>query len=403
MTGCTGTPTISASNAIIFSAPVNDVQCGNSTCTAINNFFVRDNTANVYYIPSINNISRNESGCTANSQLNGSVCARNDLAVLQFESLASDNDTRVVWPVSVSYTTGNWTNFINAYRMWNATSGRRPARFTTIVKLQTQTNIVFNGQPPTDMRFVLAKSTDTVNSSTWTVVNINYPSMTGALSLTVNGTVMNPIAASSGNSVFRNSSICGINKFFSNNNTLSFMLTSNSSCQVRATLTSTLSVVTKINSDLATFNANGGTTVFIERLAQNLGINPNRIVIRDLYEGSTIVDFQIMPDPSLTSDQSAVTNNLNFLSNSIQQGLNLGSLGPVISSSGVVNILNTDGSQVSPPTTPTPPVVDDSAQTTRTIIIATVCSVVGAAGIAVGLYFLIKKLRAVQTVALKAE
>lgn len=337
--------------------------------------------------------------------MNGYACIRTDVGVLEFESLASDFDTRTVWPVTVRYINANWTSTVNAYRMWNSSSGRRPARFNSIVRLQQLTTLNFSGQPPSDMRLQLVRTTEAGSTTVWSIVNIYYPSMSGALSVSVNGVVIVPIAASVADSIFLKNTTCGASKYFSSNSTLSVVVTGALTCQVRVTLTTSLSMITKVNSDLATFNANGGVATFITIMARALNISASRIVIRDLYEGSTVIDYQIIADPTQTSDPTTVTNNLNSLSNLIQQGVDLGNLGPIISSTGSVSLVNSDGSKpatVQPPAPDTP--VDNSSQvTTTTIIIAVIGSVVGIAILVVGIYFLVKKLRANKAALMRAE
>lgn len=312
---------------------------------------------------------------------------------MEFESVAVDFDTRVVWPVNVSYIGANWTSSINAHRTWNVSSGRRAARFNALVRLQQLNTITFPGQPPADMKFQLVRTTDTGSSSVWTILNVPYPSMAGAMSVTVSGTVVNPIAASVDSSIFLKNSTCGASKFFSSNNTLSLVVTGANSCQVRVTLSSTVEMTTRISTDIPTFNFNGGVASFVRILALALNISASRIVVRDLYEGSAVVVYQITPDPTLLADPTAVVNNFNQLSGLIQQGIDLGSLGPIISSSGVVSMVNSDGTQTatSTPTNDLSPATGLSQ--TVIIVVAVVCSLVGAAIISVGLYFLIKKLR----------
>jgi len=48
---------------------------------------------------------------------------------------------------------------------------------------------------------------------------------------------------------------------------------------------------------LKEFYADGGTTRFVDRLAASLGINANRIKTVAVYEGSVILDFEIISDP----------------------------------------------------------------------------------------------------------
>ena len=44
------------------------------------------------------------------------------------------------------------------------------------------------------------------------------------------------------------------------------------------------------------FYANGGVTRFVDRMAASLGISAHRIKTVAVYEGSTVVDTQIVPE-----------------------------------------------------------------------------------------------------------
>lgn len=43
------------------------------------------------------------------------------------------------------------------------------------------------------------------------------------------------------------------------------------------------------------FYADGGTTKFVDRLAASLGIHASTIKIVSVYQGSVVVEFQIVP------------------------------------------------------------------------------------------------------------
>lgn len=49
---------------------------------------------------------------------------------------------------------------------------------------------------------------------------------------------------------------------------------------------------------LAEFFANGGTTRFVDRLASVLGLHASQVKIVSVYEGSLVVDYNLLPDES---------------------------------------------------------------------------------------------------------
>ena len=63
----------------------------------------------------------------------------------------------------------------------------------------------------------------------------------------------------------------------------------------------------RMNWTMAEFYSDGGTTRFVDRLAASLGISSHRIKVVAIYEGSTVVDFEIEkeePEPVATEDEN---------------------------------------------------------------------------------------------------
>lgn len=126
--------------------------CGLLLCTGFNNYIIQDHDGSFMGSPGTivaNNswIGDNEPGCTFNSAINGYVCARDDLAVLEYESIAPDFNTRIMWPVSLSYWGGNWTSITNGFREWDW-NGREPnnkrlGRFVSTIRLGQVYNMSF--------------------------------------------------------------------------------------------------------------------------------------------------------------------------------------------------------------------------------------------------------------------
>jgi hypothetical protein len=98
--------------------------CGLILCTGKNNYVVQDNDGAFLGTPGTllaNNswLGANEPNCTFNSYINGYICNRTDFAVLEYESIAADFNTRIMWPVNVSYWGGAWTSITNGWREWD--------------------------------------------------------------------------------------------------------------------------------------------------------------------------------------------------------------------------------------------------------------------------------------------
>jgi hypothetical protein len=68
-------------------------------------------------------IGGNTSSCTYYSTLNGYYCVDEDFGVLEYESVAPDFNTRIMWPVYLRFDGGNWTSQTNGWREWQWNGG----------------------------------------------------------------------------------------------------------------------------------------------------------------------------------------------------------------------------------------------------------------------------------------
>lgn len=97
--------------------------CGNMSCTGFSNYLVQDHTGEFLGFPGTiipNNtwIGDGEANCTAYPTMTAHICTRRDFAVVEYESIAKDYNSRVVWPVDAFYDGGNWTSTTNAFAQW---------------------------------------------------------------------------------------------------------------------------------------------------------------------------------------------------------------------------------------------------------------------------------------------
>lgn len=97
--------------------------CGNIPCTGRNNYLMQDHDGSLLGFPGViipNNsvIGDNTPGCVFNPITNGHVCNRTDFARLRYTSIAPDFQTRIMWPVNLTYDGGNWTSVTNGWREW---------------------------------------------------------------------------------------------------------------------------------------------------------------------------------------------------------------------------------------------------------------------------------------------
>jgi hypothetical protein len=91
----------------------------------MNNYMIFDYDTDGDFLPAqgvliANNswIGQGEPSCTFNAGANGYFCSDLDFAVLEYESIAPDFNTRIMWPVYLKYDGGNWESVTNAWIEW---------------------------------------------------------------------------------------------------------------------------------------------------------------------------------------------------------------------------------------------------------------------------------------------
>ena len=89
-----------------------DGGCGNFLCTGKNNYLIHDWDGAFLgspgiLIPNNSQIGNNEPECTFIQEINGHHCTTQDFGVLEYESIAPDFNTRIMWPVYLKYDGGS--------------------------------------------------------------------------------------------------------------------------------------------------------------------------------------------------------------------------------------------------------------------------------------------------------
>ena len=97
--------------------------CGSILCTGKNNYLVIDQDGQFFGQPGTlianhSDVGDNTADCESIPEINGHHCNRTDLAVIEYESVAPDFNTRNMWPVYLSYEGSNYTTQTNAWRQW---------------------------------------------------------------------------------------------------------------------------------------------------------------------------------------------------------------------------------------------------------------------------------------------
>jgi len=343
-----------------------DGACGETNCTGLANYYIRDDGLTLnpdgayYYLPSNTSFAQAE-GCELNTDIQGFLCSRTDIAVLQFESISKDYDQRAVWPVTLSYDLAKWVTVVNAPKKWD--NFNRMARFAALLITGKVYELTFSAQPPGDMRLQLQQKTNIASTTTdYVVLNITYKIPNVALRVSISEVKQNPLLTSdTSTSAADFYSTCGANKYFQQNGTLSVVVTSSPTCEVRVKIVSSIIASTTIATDLSSFEANGGTTSFITAVAKFLNITEDRVIVTSVKNGSTIIDYYITESVTSTVETSTTEStdltqtytDLTQLADTIQTtitSMDTNGLGSVVGSSTTVNVVNTDGTTFTPAT-----------------------------------------------------
>ena len=98
--------------------------CGDIECTGFQNYLVQDFDgtflgSKATIIPNNSIIASNEANCTFVSSMNAHLCNRSDFGVLEYQNVAADFNTRIMWPVNLFYEGSNYTTATNGWREWD--------------------------------------------------------------------------------------------------------------------------------------------------------------------------------------------------------------------------------------------------------------------------------------------
>jgi hypothetical protein len=93
---------------------------------------------------------------------------------------------------------------------------------------------------------------------------------------------------------------CGENRYVGVKNILEFYLTKG--CTLHIVPRDAIQSMVRMEWSVADFFASGGSTMFIDRLASSLGIHASTIKMVSVYEGSLVVNYEVIEptgDPTL--------------------------------------------------------------------------------------------------------
>lgn len=169
----------------------------------------------------------------------------------------------------------------------------RLSRFPGQLETGKDYTIEMAGTPPKKMRYTLQADLGGVK------LKIPYP-VAGSYTVKANGNLVEytPWDSELGrHSPLKKNLGCGENRYVGVENFLEFYLTPG--CEILVEPRDAIMTKVRLEWTLAEFYADGGVTRFVDRMAASLGISANRIKTVAVYEGSVIIDYEIMADSSL--------------------------------------------------------------------------------------------------------
>lgn len=112
--------------------------------------------------------------------MNAYMCLnRVNFGVLEYQSVAADRQTRIMWPVSLTAEGYSYTTVTNAWREWdwlgNEPLNRRFGRFVSIVALNRTYNMTYVSEPPEKLQLQIQKRSVTGDNNNWAIIKLHYP------------------------------------------------------------------------------------------------------------------------------------------------------------------------------------------------------------------------------------
>ena len=295
----------------------NDDDCGTEMdCTGPMNVILQDmdgsflggNKNGQAAVIASNPATVNPNKCIVRNDWNGYECQNANYNLLVFESLDLDTMTRRVSPVNIfsNYTQGyTYSNNLNSFMdhgWWLAyTSLQRESRFPVQVELGYTYNITFTGTNPKSMRFQVRGDDKGVGI----LVSIAYqnPEL-------LNVFVNDGPAIPEKNGTVAITDPSGSNTYEWLQRRLTFVVKNDDIVVLQTT--NAVHVSLALDTTVTEFYDGGGEGTFVDRIASLLGIDPARIVIVDVRQGSVLIDFAILEANTTVSSSNYTNNNLSL-------------------------------------------------------------------------------------------
>jgi len=97
---------------------------------------------------------------------------------------------------------------------------------------------------------------------------------------------------------------CGENRYIGVKNILEFYLTAG--CTLHIAPRDAIQTMVRMEWTMDEFFSAGGTTTFVDRVAGSLGIHASTIKVVSVYEGSVVLNYDIVPDDNEANPEKAL-------------------------------------------------------------------------------------------------
>lgn len=186
--------------------------------------------------------------------------------------------------------------------MWDGfyTGQMRLSRFNAQILTNKAYTMTYTGTPPKNMRYHLRSDVGTKGIT----IRVPYPNA-GAYSVKTKDAAgvmkiidLLPIDDATKKPRLINSATatCGVNRFVGIENYLEFFITPG--CIILVIPRDAILTSVRMQWTAAEFFAAGGATTFAQRMASVLGIDPSRVKVVSVYEGTVNIVTQILDDPN---------------------------------------------------------------------------------------------------------
>lgn len=218
--------------------------------------------------------------------------------MLIFDNLDADRMDRALHPVYIQNSDIGFNNRLNSYmdHCWDGfyTCQKRESRFPTLVWQEVDYNIEFTGTPPQKQEFRLMGRV----GSPGFVVSIRY-NAAGAYQLyDASKNVILPTEWDAQSRTWAEpvGAYCGEWRYEGVVNRLQFYIENfeDTGCVIYVYPRDAIMLGIRLEFTLDEFFADGGIVTFADRMAGVLGIHAADIKVVSVYEGSTIVEFQVL-------------------------------------------------------------------------------------------------------------